>query len=114
MALRNIDRLLARYPRNAELRAAFEIDEGHRDTLVRLGFEPPFDQGQTVLPPANIGPSAKFNSQGREVIRRDLPQEEAFRQVYWEWTEWHGRDKVLKSDVRERAYVRYQRETVPP
>jgi hypothetical protein len=112
MALRTIDRYLAGFAPNAVLRAVFNAANAPADRLVEMGFEQPFMAGQSVVPSASLGPSAKVNSEGRTLVRRDLPMETAHRQIYWEWTEWHGPYQERKSDVREQEYQRYPREVV--
>ena len=40
--------------------------------------------------------------------------ETAYRTVEWHWTEWHGRDRVERSDFRDVPYLRYPRTPVAP
>lgn len=81
--------------------------------LMRAGFDPGAKDGTTILPRA-VGRISLYNAEGKYRIRRDLPMETMYRTVEWHWTEWHGRDKVERSDFRDVSYKRYPREFIEP
>lgn len=87
--------------------------EAHIQALADIGFSSNLPSGETVLPAA-LGTVSGFNANGKEVIRRDLPMETAYRQRDWEWEEWHGRDTVTQSKIVDIPYQRYPRDFVPP
>jgi hypothetical protein len=82
--------------------------------LSRAGFVVPVTAGSTVLPPARLGPTSRRNAEGHQIIHRDQPKETAYRQVEWSWTEFHGKDRVDQSDIKDVPYQRYPRTFVPP
>ena len=82
--------------------------------LTKAGFSPNIGAGDTILPNVKCGPISRYNAEGKNVVRRDLPKETAYRQVEWTWIERHGQDKVEKSDAKDVPYERYPREFMPP
>ena len=81
--------------------------------LKLAGFSTDVTDGETILPAA-VGRITLFNAEGKHVIRRDKPMETAYRVVEWHWTEWHGRDKIERSDFRDVPYKRYPRDFIEP
>lgn len=81
--------------------------------LKRAGFGGDAADGQTILPPV-VGKVTLFNAEGKQLVRRDMPMETAYRVVEWHWTERHGNEKVERSDFRDVPYKRYPREFVEP
>jgi hypothetical protein len=92
---------------------ALEHAERHTTRLEAVGFAPALETGETLLPRPR-GPVSRYNAEGKERVRRDLPMETAYRQVMWEWTERHGTMEISRSDVRDVPYQRYPREFLPP
>lgn len=83
------------------------------EVLRKIGFPASPEAGESVLPSV-VGPSTLFNAEGREIVHKDKPMETAYRTVEWHWTEWHGPDRVERSDFREVPYQRYPRTLIPP
>lgn len=90
-----------------------EVADVHAQRMTAIGFRDPFTAGQRVLPAPLFGPVSRFNALGRVVVHKDQPMETAYRQVYWEWTQWHGRDRIPMSDFRDVPYQRYPRTHTP-
>jgi hypothetical protein len=86
----------------------------HKDALSLVGFPSTASVNDAVLPSARCGPVCRFNAEGKQIVRRDLPMETAYRQVEWTWKEWHGKEQVEKSDTKDVPYKRYPRDFVPP
>ena len=84
------------------------------EMLQRLGFEIPVHNGQSILPSAKRGAASRRNAEGFDIVHRDLPKETKYRQISWSWTEYHGRDKVEKTGVKDVPYLRYPRTRIPP
>lgn len=97
------DRLVFGYPK-ANLTTAREAE---------LGLHLLQDIGDSILPTI-IGPTSRFNAEGKEVIDRDSPKEVRYRQVEWTWTEWHGKTEVEQTDFRDVRYERFRRIFIPP
>jgi hypothetical protein len=85
----------------------------YTDRLRGIGFSEALTIGEMILP-AIVGPISRFNAEGKQIVRRDLEMETAYRQVEWHWTEFHGDDRVKRSDIRDVLYKRYSREPVSP
>ncbi len=116
IAKKYIRRLEANIPRSQEgatLIASFPVDEARAGRLGLVGFTSEVEVGETVLPSV-IGPATRYNAEGRVIVHRDRPKETLYQQVEWTWEEWHGRDRVERTEFRERAYQRYPRTPVPP
>ena len=81
--------------------------------LRRAGFTDDAADGTTILPKV-VGCTSLYNAEGKNRVRRDKPMETMYRTVEWHWMEWHGRDKIERSDFRDVPYKRYPREFVSP
>lgn len=66
------------------------------------------------MPSPDFGPVSHFNAEGKQIIHKDRPKETAYRAIEWRWTEWHGQQRVEKTDFRDVPYERYPRTFVPP
>lgn len=111
--VRNIVRHLPETFKERVLNLAITNIQQFEARLVQIGFTEDLNVGEIVLP-AVIGPITRFNAEGKQLIRRDLPKETVYRQILWTWKEWHGQEQVEKSDFRYIPYQRYPREPVPP
>ena len=65
------------------------------------------------MPSVHLGPAARRNANGYEIVHRDQPMEEMTRLQSWKRTEWRGRDKIEVEDVIQSKYRRYPRTYVP-
>lgn len=83
------------------------------EQLARAGFDVNAPDGTTILPRV-VGRTSLCNAEGKNRIRRDQPMETKHRTVEWHWNEWHGQDKVERSDFRDVPYKRYPREFIAP
>ncbi len=111
--IRNLDRHLPVEYRNRELHIGVSELDQHAAQLRQIGFSEELAVGERVLPVIK-GPVSRFNAEGKQVVRRDMPMETAYRQVEWHWTERHGDRKVEQSDFRDVPYKRYPRDFIPP
>lgn len=82
-------------------------------SIAKTGFQSAAKVGDTILPPAR-GPVSKFNSEGRDTIRKDRPKESRYiRTVFWRWREWAGRGQyVEREDYRDLYRDCYPREHI--
>ena len=83
------------------------------EKLRRIGFSSNLEHGESILP-APVGPTTLFNAEGKSVKRKDLPMETAYRTAEWSWTEWHGPDRIEKTEFRDVPYSRYPRDFIAP
>lgn len=86
----------------------------HTSKLKEIGFSDALVLGETVLPTGDVGPVSRFNAEGKEAPDKTKPMETAHRTIQWAWAEWHGRDRVEKTDFRDVPYQRYPRTFTPP
>lgn len=77
--------------------------------LQAIGFKT-LNPSETLVPSPKLGPIAKFNANGKEVPQKDKPKEIAYRQQYWELTDWNGN---LHSGYADIPYKRYPRTLIP-
>jgi hypothetical protein len=110
--IRSLKRLRG-IPANSEVVPALvELDQ-HEAKLSAAGLPSPRAVGSTVLPTAS-GTVSSFNANGGEIVHRDQPKEQVWRDVYCRWIEWHGRyDMQEHWGVRPRAYWQYPRTPIP-
>lgn len=112
--VRRAEQYLTGIDRGETFYLGVEAQDAEVRKLSAIGFEEPFEVGQRVLPAPQFGPASRRNAFGKILVHKDQPMETAYRQVYWEWTQWHGRDRILMSDFRDVPYQRYPRTQVPP
>lgn len=104
-----LERHLPEFAEGELVRAVMNMEGASTHVLKRFGFVEPFDAGQSVMPNVHLGPAARRNANGYEVVHRDQPMEEMTRLQSWKRMEWHGRDKIEVEDFIQRTYRRYPR-----
>lgn len=87
----------------------------YKDILDKVGFSEPYLDGQTLLPSGAFGPISVFNSEGKELVNKDLPKETAYRQAEWSWDQWNGPyETIRRSKIVDVPYERYPRTFIDP
>lgn len=112
--VRNLARYLAPLESGTNLVVALEDIERFSDTLVKAGFTDELVTGESVLPLPEFGPISRHNAEGKYIKHRNRPMETAYRVVEWTWKEWHGPDRVERTEFRDCPYQRYPRTFIPP
>ena len=79
------------------------------------GFSENVQPGDTILPSA-VGTVSEYNSNGRYVVRRDLPKEVRYiTTIEWTWEEWDGPYSTVTRTQDKPVYKEcYQRDFHPP
>jgi hypothetical protein len=111
--IRNLERHLPATFQNRRINIGLTNLQRFGAKLNVIGFTTDLSIGETVLPSV-VGPVTRFNAEGKNIVRRDLPKETVYRQIEWHWTERHGDREVEQSDFRYVPYERYPRDFVPP
>lgn len=111
--IRNLERHLPATFQNRRINIGLTDLQKFGAKLIAAGFTKELNTGETVLPSV-VGPVTRFNAEGKNIIRRDLPKETVYRQIEWHWTERHGDREVEQTDFRYVPYERYPRDFVPP
>lgn len=83
------------------------IDE-YQEQLRKIGFLN-LEERESVIPIA-IGNKTKENSEGKVVIRKDLPKQDIYHDVTFEHPDWHGRMHTSTASRRYKTYPREQQE----
>ena len=112
--IRSASRYLNSIPSGVKFRIVASLPAAEEQAfLKRAGFGIDAVPGDSVLPPP-FGMVATFNSDGRDIIRKDLPKENRYiRTVFWRWKEWAGRDKFTeREDYRDIYQDCYPKEHV--
>ena len=98
----NIDRYLSPFRREQQIYVAAKIDDqSDKRLLLRAGFLEPELTGLKILPRA-IGPVSKFNSEGEDILLKDLPKERYYREACIK--DWHGYYHYV--DIPDKRYHR--------
>lgn len=101
-------------PAGTLIRVGTSVADNSR-LLTVIGFSSVPELGQTVLPPANLGPVSRRNANGWDIVHRDQPKEEAVRQSEWCWDQYCGKDETERvCRIVDIPYLRYPRTFVPP
>jgi hypothetical protein len=112
--VRSLDKRFSFIKPRTQVIIGLERIDRFRSALESIGFASPIRIGDKVLPSPNCGPVSEFNAEGKYKIHKNRPMETAYRMVEWHWVEWHGPDRVERSDWRDVPYQRYPRTFIPP
>jgi len=110
---RDINRYLSHLPEGEKYYLGVRLRLEHARRLEGLGFSSPPVVGERLLPPAR-GAASRRNANGFDIVHRDQPKETAYRQISWTYTQWHGKQQVEVTEVKDVPYYRYPRTKVPP
>lgn len=110
----NLERHLSSLEDNTRIVIGISLSKEHEPKLENIGFPDGSKPGDTILPSPNLGRFCRYNAEGKIIVHRDQQKETAYRTVEWHWQEWHGREKVERSDFRDVSYLRYPRSLLPP
>lgn len=104
-------RYVTMFPMGAKIRVGIPAESVDSNLLQKIGFSFPLILGEKMLPDARFNKITFENSEGKRVVRKDLPKE--IRERYWEWSwdDWGGNHY---SDYRFIPYYRYVRDILPP
>lgn len=111
--IRSLRRHLVAVPPGSSVSLAVRITDARRPTLTAIGLGASPEPGDTILPKP-LGPVSRFNAEGTELVRRDLPMETAYYQRLWKWEEWHGRSTIEREKIVDVPYERYPRDPIAP
>lgn len=85
-----------------------------KNKIKTLGFTEKLEVGETLLP-AKVGPSTRFNADGKELIDKNKPKETRSREIEWCWNQWAGRGETKRvCDNRIITYERWARVFIDP
>lgn len=110
--IRNLNKHVPSELQGGKVRVGMVIGDHYTARLKQIGFDK-LSTGESVLP-GIVGPVSRFNAEGRQKVRRDLPMETAYRQILWSWTEHHGPNEIEQTEIKEVPYQRYPREFIAP
>jgi hypothetical protein len=112
--IRNVGNYVDHLPDGTQIKIAASLDAAGLKKLIRLGFSPTPQHGDTILPkPA--GSVSRFNSEGKFIIHRHLPKEPRYiRTIHWSWKEWHGKDYIEREDFKDIYKDCYPRDSIDP
>lgn len=99
---------------NSIFRVMSRLDGSSFSQLIRAGYQATATHGTTILP-SGVGPTTRFNANGRWIIRRDLPKESRYILTrYWTWTQFSGDDRVEHEGMKDVYRDCYPRDFVSP
>lgn len=86
------------------IRLVHPVEDRNDPILSSLGFD---NVGLCVaLVPVPIGRKTAANSEGWEVVRKDLPKINKTRSIYRSWEDWHGHPHSGYQNIDYKAYPR--------
>lgn len=94
--------------KGAKLIVCVDLNE-NKSVANKIGFSESFEQGETVLP-TGIATVSRFNADGKEIVRRDLPKETHHNSV--ESPNWG--DSYNGTHTVDLPYQKYPRDFVEP
>lgn len=109
--IRNPEKYLHSFENGKQVRIAVKVDDIVKNIAKDIGFGDEFTLGESILPDASLSKAAFENSEGKCIVRKDLPMEKAERYWEWSWEDWGGN---LHSDSTYIPYYRYVREYFKP
>jgi len=113
--IKNLESILGFVKEGTTVAVGIKNPERYPEILGKVGFALPLNVGDSLLPPASIGPTSKFNAEGKYIKHKDQPKETAYRVVEWHWQEYDGPyDTVEQSRLVDVPYKRYPRTLIPP
>ncbi|OJH18968.1 hypothetical protein BLX88_10395 [Bacillus obstructivus] len=93
-------------------RLGVKITNENKEKIEKIGF-PAFEAGQAMFPPI-VGRFTRFNVEGKEIIRRDLPKETIYVSMYSTRKEFRGRDQTEEvTDFVDIPRQVYKKEIIP-
>jgi hypothetical protein len=105
------ERYIAALPEGKQFRLAYRLDAPSNPILSKINLEP--RDGSTVLP-KGVGAISQFNSSGRWLVKKDQPKvPRLVRSMMWTWTEYHGRERIERSEECDDVRLCYPREWIP-
>lgn len=109
--IRNVEKYLKPFDVREKVKIGVMVDDEVRTRAIMKRFSEKLQEGENVLPDAELSKVALENSEGKVIIRRDLPKEVAER--YWEWS-WEDFGGNTHWDCKFIPYERYPREYLLP
>lgn len=88
--IRSIEKFLSSVEKN--FRLGVKITDENKKKIEELGF-PEIEVGSAIFPPI-VGRFTRFNIEGKEHLRRDLPKETIYISMYSTRKEFRGRDQT--------------------
>jgi len=107
-SLRTLTKLIKASSGLNNIRLAVRASNFPSEKWLSLGFNQNLEIGDHLIP-EHCGKITLFNSNGREIIRKDLPKQQQSRTIYATWKDWHGYEH---SGFQNRNYEMYPREYV--
>lgn len=86
--IRNPRKYLTEFKPNERLRVGIKITEENREKVENMGFDPRIIVGERIVPNADASKSSYENSEGKCIIRKDLPMEIIGRYMEWTLEDW--------------------------
>lgn len=104
--IRNVKNYLSEFKTDDNIRVAVKVDSVNKDILNNLGFSSELAVGECILPDARLSKAAMENSEGRCIIRKDIPKEKYDRYWEWSWEDWGGNTHYDFTYITKERYVR--------
>lgn len=112
--IRHLPSVIGELGEKASITPILRNPERYLARLQIAGFTAAIEPGETVVPDSKLGPRARFNAKGRDIIHRDQPKERCTRMHYWTYKQRHGDKEVEVEDSTQIFYYRYPRTFVSP
>lgn len=107
--IKKASKYMSHIPEGEKAYIGLAITEDVSAKLKEIGFEN-LNPGESLIPSPKLGTVSRFNANGKNVPQKDKPKETAFRESYWELTDWGGNYHSGTSYI---PYQRYPRKWIP-
>lgn len=86
-----------------------------QNVLENIGFALPLNEGDSILPPASLGPVSKVNAEGYYIVHKDQPKETYYQVRDWYWEQYDGPySTTTEHKLVDVPHKRYPRTFVSP
>lgn len=105
--IRNIYKYLAKIQNNSSFYIAHYLEEHEIEILDKIGFSKEIIENEIIIPNSQFNFLTYENVNGKEIIRKDLPQDEKYYQyVHWKTKDWGGYEHEGHTYVEKKRYRR--------
>lgn len=109
----SIERYLKHIEDTKNFKIGILITDSDKEILENLGFSVEIVVGESLSPDPLNGKYSMVNVEGYEIKLKDLPKEEYYTELEYMRYEWHGKNRIERSDSTDIRRKRFKRKKIP-